>query len=340
MKLSEIAHRLGCPVEGDGSVEIAGIGSLDDAHAGDVTFLGNLKYLPKAMTTKASAILLGKGAPSVGKPAIRVDDAYAAFAEVISYFRPVPRPAEPGVHPTAVIAKSARIGDDAAIGPFVVIGESTVIGKNACIGAHGVIYRDVTIGDDAMFHARVVIREGTRIGHRVLIQPGAVIGSDGFGFAKQPDHSYRKIPQVGIVVIEDDCEIQANACVARATLHETRVGRGTKIDNLAQVGHNCMIGENGILCAHVGLGGSTILGKNVTLGGQAGTAGHLSVGDGVTIIAQTGVISSVEADRVVAGGPHTDMRDFMRYSALLPKLPDTLRQIRKRLDALEAKPPT
>lgn len=333
MKLSEIAARLGCRVEGDGTVEVRGVGSLDDARAGDVTFLGNLKYLAKAEATKATAILLGKGAPSVGIPAIRVEDAYASFAEVISYFHPVPRPAEPGVHPTALIAKTARLGEGAAIGPFVVIGENTVIGKNACLGAHCVVYRDVTIGDDVVFHARVVIREGTRIGHRVLIQPGAVIGSDGFGFAKQADHTYRKIPQVGIAVIEDDCEIQANACVARATLHETRVGRGTKIDNLAQVGHNCVIGENGILCAQVGLGGSTILGKNVTLGGQAGTGGHQTIGDGATLGGQTGLIGNLEAGRVVAGAPQSDVKDWLRTSLVLPTLPEELRSLRRRLEA-------
>ena len=338
MKLSEIARRLGCPVEGDGSVEIKGLGGLEDAHAGDLTFLGNLKYLAKAEATKASAILLGKGAPSVGIPAIRVEDAYASFAEAISYFHPVPRPAEPGIHPTALIAKSARVGEGAAIGPFVVIGENTVIGKNACIGAHSVIYRDVTIGDDAVFHARVVVRDGTRIGNRAVIQPGAVIGSDGFGFTKLEDGTQRKIPQVGIVVIEDDVEIHANSCIDRATLGETRIKRGAKIDNLVQVGHNCIVGENDILCAQVGLSGTTALGRNVTLTGQVGAAGHLTIGDGVTAIAQSGIHASVEPGRIVGGTPAIDLRDWMKYTVLLPKLPELVRELRelkKRLEALE-----
>ena len=338
MKLVDIAAKLGCPVEGDGSVEIRGVGSLDDATAGQLTFLGNPKYAEKAKATKASAILLGKGALFTGTPAIRVPDPYAAFAEVISWFHPVPRPAEPGIHPTAVIAKTARVGEGAAIGPFVVIGENVVVGKNACFGPHVVLYRDVTVGDDALFHARVVVRERCRIGHRVRLEPGVVIGGDGFGFTKLADGTHKKIPHVGNVVLEDDVEVQSNSCIDRATLGETRIGRGTKIDNLVQVGHNCVLGENDILCAQVGLSGTTTLGKNVTLAGQAASAGHLTIGDGAVAIAKTGIAHDVEPGAVVSGAPAVDAKVWMKYSATLPKLPDLVREVRdlgRRLEKLE-----
>jgi UDP-3-O-[3-hydroxymyristoyl] glucosamine N-acyltransferase len=338
VKLSDIAAKLGCPVEGDGSVEIRGVGSLDDATAGQLTFLGNPKYAEKAKTTKASAILLGKDAASTGIPAIRVPDPYASFAEVISWFHPAPRPAEPGIHPTAVVAKSARIGEGAAIGPFVVIGENVVIGRNACLGAHVVLYRDVTVGDDALFHARVTVRERCRIGSRVRLEPGVVIGSDGFGFTKLEDGTHKKIPHVGNVVIEDDVEIQANSCIDRATLGETRIGRGTKIDNLVQVGHNCILGENDILCALVGLSGTTTLGKNVTLAGQAACSGHLTVGDGVVAIAKSGIAHDVEPGAVVSGAPAIDAKVWMKYTTALPRLPDLIRDVRalgRRVDSLE-----
>lgn len=338
MKLSDLARQLSGTVEGDGAVEIEGVGSLDDAAAGQLTFLGNLKYADKAKTTRASAILLGKGAPAAAIPAIRVADAYASFAEVIALFHPPARPAAPGVHPTAVVAKSARVGAGAAIGAYVVIDDDVVVGANVCLGPHVVLHRGVVIGDDSLLHARVVVREGCRIGARAILQPGVVIGGDGFGFTKLDDGRYRKIPHVGIVVIEDDVEIQANSCIDRATLGETRIGRGTKIDNLVQIGHNCVVGENGILCGQVGLSGTSALGKNVTLTGQVGVAGHLTIGDGVTALAQCGIPSSVEAGRVVAGAPAVDVRSWLKYSAVLPKLPDMLRELRdlrRRLEALE-----
>jgi len=338
MRLSDIAKRLSGTVEGDGSVEITGVASLDEATTGQLTFLGHPKYADKAKATRASAILLGQGAAAASIPAVRVADAYASFAEAITLFHPPARPAAPGVHPTAVVAKTARIGAGAAIGAYVVIDDDVVVGERVCIGPHGVLHRGVVVGDDCLLHARVVVREGCRLGARVIVQPGVVIGGDGFGFTKLDDGRHRKIPHVGIVVIEDDVEIQANSCIDRATLGETRIGRGTKIDNLVQIGHNCIVGENGILCSQVGLSGTTTLGKSVTLTGQVGTAGHLTIGDGVVAVAQSGIPSSVEAGRVVAGSPVVDVKDWMKYSAVLPRLPEMvreLRDLRRRLEALE-----
>ena len=336
MKLSEIAARLGLPVEGDGSVEIRRVAGLDEAGPGDLTFLGSPKYAAKAAATKAVAIILGPGA-TAAIPVVRAPDAYLAFARAVEIVHPRPRPA-PGIHTTAVVAASARIAPGAYIGPYVVIEDDVVIGKNAQIHAHVVIHRGVRIGDDVVLHARVSVREGCVLGHRVVLQDGAVIGADGFGFTKRPDGTHEKVPQVGIVVLEDDVEIQANACVDRATLGETRIGRGTKIDNLVQIGHNCVVGENTILCSQVGLSGSTVVGKGVTLAGQVGVAGHLSIGDNVTAIGKTGISASLEPDQVVSGTPAIDARTWMKYSVIFPRLPDLVREVRdlgRRLDTLE-----
>ena len=340
MKLSEIAAHLGLPVEGDAAVEIRRLSSLEEAGPGDLTFLANPKYAGKALATKASAIILGPGAPAVAIPVIRAPDPYLAFARSLGLVHPRPRPA-PGVHPTAVVAPSARVGPGASIGPFVVVEEDVRIGRNTEIGPHAVIRRGARIGDDVLLHSRVVVREGCRLGDRVVVQDGAVIGADGFGFTKRPDGTHEKILQVGVVVVEDDVEIQANSCVDRATLGVTRIGRGTKIDNLVQVGHNCVTGENCILCAQVGMSGSTTLGRGVTLAGQVGTAGHLTIGDGVTAIAKSGVPSSVEAGRVVGGFVAVDARDWRKYTAVLPRLPDLVhevRDLRRRVEALDEKP--
>ena len=340
MKLSEIAARLLLPVEGDGTVEIERIASLEEAGPGDLTFLASAKLAAKAEATKASAIILGKGSPRGRIPAIRADDAYLAFARALEILYPAPRPAAPGVHPTAALSKSARVGPGAAIGAYAVLEDDVVGGRNACIGPHVVLSRGVAVGDDVTLHSHVVVREGCRIGSRVVLQNHVVVGADGFGFTKRPDGTHQKIPQVGIVVIEDDVEVQAGSCIDRATLGETRIGRGTKIDNLVQVGHNCVVGPDTILCSQVGLSGTTTVGKGVTLAGQVGSGGHLTIGDGVTAVAQSGIPGDVEAGRVIAGSPAGDMRDWLRYSAVLPRLPDLVKEVRdlrKRLDATEKK---
>ncbi len=338
MRLSEIATHVGGTVEGDGTLEIRRIASLETAGPGDLTFLGSPKLAAVAAASKASAIFLSRKAAPVAATAVRVDDPYLAFAEALDLLYPAPRPAAPGIHPTAVVAPGARIAPGAAIGPYVVIAGDVEIGRNACFGPHVVIHAGCRIGDDVTLHSRVTLREGTRIGHRVIVHDGSVLGADGFGFTKRKDGTHRKIPQVGIVVIEDDVEIQASCCIDRATLGETRIGRGTKIDNLVQVGHNCVVGPDTILCAQVGLSGTSIIGRGVTLAGQVGAGGHLTVGDGATAIAQSGIAGDVEAGHVVGGSPAIEAREWMRAAPVfrrLPELAHEVRELRKRLEALE-----
>ena len=302
MKLSEIASKLAYEVEGDGCVEIRRMATVEDAGPGDLTFLSNPRYAKRALDTKASAIILGKDAPAARIPMLRAPDAYLAFARVLALLNPRPRPSA-GIHPTAVIAATARIGPGASIGPYVVVEDDVVIGRYAVLHAHAVVHRGATVGDDFVAHSGSVVREGCRLGHRVTLQNGAVIGADGFGFAKRPDGTWEKILQTGIVVLEDDVAVQANACVDRAALGETRIRRGAKIDNLTQIGHGSDVGEDTLLCGQVGLAGSSRVGKGVVLAGQVGVAGHLTVGDGAQVMAQSGVSADVAPGAVVGGWP-------------------------------------
>ncbi|MCC7139923.1 MAG: UDP-3-O-(3-hydroxymyristoyl)glucosamine N-acyltransferase [Planctomycetes bacterium] len=337
MKVAELAARLGLPFEGDGSVEVVRCAGIDDARAGDITFLRDPKQAARALSTGASAIVLPAGVPAGAVPVLRAPDAGLAFLGVVAILHPRPRPV-PGVHPTAVVAASAKVGAGASIGAFVFVDEDVEIGAGCELRSHVAVHRGARLGDGCVLHSFAVVREGVTLGARVVLQDGAVIGADGFGFAKRPDGSYAKIPHVGTVVIEDDVEIQANACVDRATLGETRVGRGTKIDNLVQVAHNCRIGEHSILCGQVGLAGSTTLGKGVTLAGQVGTGDHSRVGDGATALAQAGIPSEVAAGAVVAGTPAIDARTYMRFITSTERFLDLLKEVRdhgKRLAALE-----
>jgi UDP-3-O-[3-hydroxymyristoyl] glucosamine N-acyltransferase len=328
MKLKQIADYLGCILEGDGNVEITGINTLDRAGAADVTFLSNRKYTPLVKTTKAGAIIVSMDFDTVPLPALRCHDPYLSFAKALHLFYTPPRPA-PGVHPTAVIAPSAKIGPNASIGPYAVIGENVEIGANAVLHSHVVIYCCARIGDDFYAHSHAVVREFCRIGSRVTLQNGVVIGGDGFGFAKQSDGTHYKMPQSGITVIEDDVEVQANSTVDRATVGETRVKRGAKLDNLVQVGHAAVVGEDSILCAQVGLAGSTHLGKNVLLAGQVGVAGHLTIGDNVIATAQTGIPNDVPANTIVSGYPAIENKQWLRCAAVFNKLPELSRTIRE-----------
>jgi UDP-3-O-[3-hydroxymyristoyl] glucosamine N-acyltransferase len=347
MKLSEIASRLRedprrgteVVVEGDGDVEIRAVATLDDAGPGDLTFLSNPKYARRVGETKASAIILGKDAPPSALPTLRAPDAYLAFARALAILVPAARPA-PGIHPTAVVAKSAKVGPGSSLGPYVVVEDDAVIGKDAVLRAHVVIGRGARIGDSFHAHAGAVVREGCVVGSRVTLQDGAVVGADGFGFARRGDGSWEKIPQTGIVVLEDDVELQANACVDRAAIGETRVRRGAKVDNLVQVGHGCEVGEDTLLCGQVGLAGTSKIGKSVVLAGQVGVAGHLTVGDGAQVMAQAGVTSDVAPGAVVGGSPADDARDAIRRLKVyerLPELAKTIRDLEARLSALEAK---
>jgi UDP-3-O-[3-hydroxymyristoyl] glucosamine N-acyltransferase len=334
MKLSEVAQKLGCRLEGAPETEIHGIAGIERAEPGHITFLANRRYFPLLKTTRASAVLIedgialerGAGLPMIA--ALRSPNPYLAFAHAIELFYQPPR-YEPGIHPTAIIAKTARIGDRAHIGPYCFIEEDAEIGRNAILHSFVTIYRGARIGDDFVAHAHAVVREFCRIGHRVILQNGAVIGGDGLGFAKQKDGSWYKMQQSGPAVLEDDVEVQANACVDRATVGETRIGRGTKLDDLVLVGHASQVGADTMLCGQVGLAGSTQVGSGCILAGQVGTAGHLSVGDGAVITAQSGIPNDVPPRSLYSGYPAIDNRDWLKNMAALNRLPDLQKRVRE-----------
>jgi UDP-3-O-[3-hydroxymyristoyl] glucosamine N-acyltransferase len=334
MKLVEVAQKLDCRVDGDPEMEISGVAGIEYAGPGQLTFLVNRKYFPLLRTTRASAVLLDEGIHlerDAGLPplsALRISNPYLAFARAIEIFYQPPR-YSPGVHPTAVVATSARIATGAHIGPYCLVDEEAVIGKNAVLHSFVTIYRGAQIGDDFFAHAHVVVREFCRVGNRVTLQSGAVIGSDGFGFAKQTDGRWYKILQAGPAVLEDDVEVQANTCVNRATVGETRIGRGSKLDDLVLVGHASRLGENTLLCGQVGLAGSTKVGNDCILGGQAGSAGHLTIGDGSFIRGQSGLPGDVPPKSFYSGSPAVDNKLWLKTVAALNRLPDLQRRVRE-----------
>ena len=336
MKLSDLARRLGCELRGGGETEISGVNGITEAGPGELTFVANKKYLAQLPTTKAAAVILDPGAPEIELPSLRTANPYLAFAQALELFYQPYVPPE-GIHSTAIIAPSARLGMHASIGPYVVIGENVVIGDHARLFAHVVVYPEVAIGHFFTAHAGVVIREGTRIGNRVVLQSGVVIGGDGFGYVPLPDGTTYKIPQSGTVVLEDDVEVGANTTIDRATVGATTVRRGAKIDNLVMIGHGCEIGESALLAAQVGLSGSTKLESGVRLGGQVGAAGHLTVGKNTLVAAQSGIPHDVPANSVIGGYPAVDIHSWRRYSAALPKLPEVLRRLQRIEQLLEKK---
>lgn len=338
MKIKELAAKLNCDFVGDPETRIASVAPIASAQPGDLTFLSNKRYRQYLATTGASAIILenAKDRPE-GKTSIISPTPYLTFAEAMNLIYP-PLRLERGIHPSAIISPSAKIGENASIGPYSVIGDDVTIGDNVSILAHCVIYQDVWIGDHALIHSHCVIREGCRLGDRVILQNNVVIGSDGFGYAKKPDNSWLKIRQAGVVIIEDDVEIGAGAAIDRAAIGSTVIGKGTKIDNLAQIGHGSFVGQNTLLCAQVGLAGTTRVGNEVILGGQVGAAGHLEIGDRVMATAQAGIPNSVEAGKYISGSPAIDHRDWLKSSAIfaqLPKLQREIRELKARLTKLE-----
>ena len=327
MKLSYIAEKLCCEMTGR-DVEIARVAGIENAGAGDLTFVSNRKYISRIKTTMASAIILGKDLPPVDIPSLRTDDPYFAFARALEIFFEPPRP-EPGVHPTAVIGDGVILGDGVNIGAYVVIGRNCRIGEGTTIYPHTVLYPGVAVGQGCVFHSLVTVREGCRTGDRVILQNGVVIGGDGFGFAPRKDGTFYKIRQTGSVIIEDDVEIGANTTIDRAAVGDTIIRKGVKLDNLVQVGHGAEIGEHSVLAAQAGLAGSTRLGRNVWVGGQVGFAGHLEVGDGAVITAQSGTSHDVPAGAVMSGSPAIKSIDWMRSSAVFTKLPELARRVRE-----------
>ena len=336
MKLAEIAERLKCDLEGDGSLEISGIAGLDEASEGQITFLSNPKYTSKLKATKASAIIVSKQLPALPVSMLRSDNPYLTFAQAIELFYPGPvRNSE--IHPTATISPSAQIGNSPSIGAYVFVDDDVVIGDNVTLFPHVALYRGVRIGNNFVAHTHVSIREYCEIGNDVILQNGVVIGADGFGFAKQNEGGYYKIRQAGRVVVEDNVEVQANSTIDRAAIGETRIGRGAKIDNLVQVGHGSQVGENSLLCSQVGLAGSTRVGKNVILTGQVGVAGHCTIGDNAIATAQSGIPSDVAPGTVVSGYPAIDNKLWLKCSALFARLPEinkSLKDIQQKLNKL------
>jgi UDP-3-O-[3-hydroxymyristoyl] glucosamine N-acyltransferase len=338
MKLKEIAERIGCELRGDGSVEITGLAPIEEAGPGTLTFVANPRYRPYLRRTRASAVIVATDEADLPLPSLRAADPYLGFAQALElFYTPPALPA--GIHPTAVIAPSARIPGDACIGPYCVIGEGVTLGRGARLDAHVVLYPEVRIDEDFCAYAHVVVRERVSIGKRVTLQSGCVIGGDGFGYVMGADGRARKIVQAGTVVIEDDVEVGANTTIDRATIGATLIRRGAKLDNLVMVAHGCSIGEGAALAAQVGLSGSTHIGRFVRVGGQVGAAGHLTIGDGAQVAAQSGVPNDVPAGATVGGYPAVDIHVWRRVSAALPRLPELLRRVRRLESALGSRSP-
>jgi UDP-3-O-[3-hydroxymyristoyl] glucosamine N-acyltransferase len=347
LSLSNVAAKLDCHLEGDPNTQITGVAGIEHATPGQLTFLANRRYFPLLKSTRASAVLIDPkisvdrdpGLPPLA--ALRSANPYLAFARAIDLFYQPPKYA-PGIHLTAIIAKSAKIGDNVHIGPYCFIDGDAHIGRNAVLHSFVTIYRGAVIGDDFFAHAHSVVREFCRIGNRVILQNGAIIGGDGFGFAKQPDGTWRKMTQSGPAVIEDDVEIQANSCVDRATIGETRISRGAKLDDLVLVGHGSRLGANTLLCGQVGLAGSTSVGSDCILAGQVGSGGHLSVGDRSLITAQSGIPHDLAGNAHYSGSPCVEHRQWLKNAATLNRMPEILKRLRdleSQLDKLNFRRP-
>ncbi len=330
MKLGELATRLGAELRGDPEVEVTGVKGIEAAGPAEITFVANPRYSALARTTKAAAVLVEPEFPEIQTPTLRLKNPYLAFSRALGFFyRPPAYPS--GIHETAVIDPTAQIGEGAHIGAYVVIGAGVRIGPHATLLPHVVLYPGVQAGSHLFAHAHAVVREGCVLGDHVTLENGAIVGADGFGFAKNEEGQWEKIPQSGPVRLGDRVDVQANACIDRATVGATEIGDGTKIDNLVQVGHGSRVGENTLLCAQAGLAGSSVVGNNAILAGQAGVAGHCELGDGVILTAQSGVSHDVPAGKMLSGSPAFDNRVWLRAVTIFQRLPELL----KRLDRLE-----
>jgi len=331
--LDDLARLVGGTVKGDGKTVIRAVNGIKEAGPGDITFLANVKYGPLLTTTKASAVILSDGTPSP-IPALSVGNPDLAFAKVAEHLSGGAFRHPAGIHATAVVSKSALLGKNVSIGPGTVVDEGASIGDNSVLCAQVYVGRETEIGPDTLIYPQVVVREKCRIGARVIVHSGTVIGSDGFGYATDKG-VHHKIPQVGIVVIEDDVELGANVTIDRARFGRTVVGKGTKIDNLVQIGHNVVLGQGCLLVSQAGIAGSTRLGDYVVMAGQSGLIGHLDIGDGAIITAQSGLTKDVAPKAVMSGSPASDRRTHLKELAALSKLPEALQEIRKLRQELE-----
>ena len=328
MKLSELAEKIRCQLNGDGEIEISSVMPIEEAGPGSVTFVANPQYQPLLKETKASAVIVAIDEIEVSTPTLRCDDPYLAFAQAVELFhQPLTMPE--GIDPRASISESATLGKNCSVGAFAVISDDVRIGDNARIDPHVVIYPNTKIGNDFRAYSHVTIRESVIIGDRVILQPGSVIGADGFGYVLGDDGKATKISQAGIVEIGNDVEIGANTTIDRAAIGATTLADGVKIDNLVMIAHGCSIGEGSAIAGQSGLAGSTKIGRFVRFGGQVGTAGHLKIGDGVQAAAKTGIPSDVEAGKIIGGYPAQDIQSWRRSVAIMPKLSKVLRRLRR-----------
>lgn len=332
MKLADLAAHLGATLQGDPDAEVTSAAGLEDAQPGQVAFVANPRYTALARTTRATAVVVEPAFEQIAAATLRIANPYLAFARALElFYQPPAYP--PGIHPTAVIAPTAQIGPGAHIGAYAVVCDHAVLGANATLLPHVVIYPHAKIGSHFFAHAHAVVREHCKLGDHVTLQNGAIIGADGFGFARQsqaePGAGWYKILQTGLAVLEDNVEVQANATVDRASVGETRIRAGAKIDNLVQVGHGCTVGEDTLLCAQVGLAGSTHVGRNVIFAGQAASAGHNYIGDGVVVTAQSGIGGDVAPGLTVSGSPAFENVKWLRATAMFQRLPELLRELKK-----------
>jgi len=339
MSVEELAGLLSCPFEGDGKTEIRGVSSLERAGEGDLVFLAHPKYRTLLEESRASAAIIPAGEKYDRIPVIRSEDPHLAFIKAVEVFYS-PYRLKPGIHPSAIVSPSVKTGKEVAVGAFAYIGDRVSIGAKTVIFPFVAIYPGVKIGKECVIHSHVSIREEIRIGNRVIIHNGASIGSDGFGYLQDKDGSHIKIPQTGTVIIEDDVEVGANAAIDRASLGETIIKKGTKIDNLVQIAHNVEIGPNSILAGQVGISGSVKIGKNVIMGGQVGVGDHIHIGDKAIVVGKTGVTKDIPPGSIVAGYPHQNIREWLKTRALLSRLHDLIKDIKglkKKVEELENK---
>ena len=330
MKLGDLAVTLGAELRGDAELEVTAVKGIEEAGPGEVTFVANPRYTALARTTHAAAVLVEPAFQELTTATLRIKNPYLAFSRALALFHK-PVAYVPGVHPTAVIDPTAAIGEGAHIGAYVVVAANVRLGPHATLLPHVVIYPGVRAGSHLFAHAHAVVRENCILGDYVTLENGAIVGSDGFGFAKNEAGHWEKIPQSGPVKLGNRVDVQANACIDRATVGSTVIGDGTKIDNLVQIGHGSKVGENTLVCAQTGLAGSSVVGNNVILAGQTGIAGHCTVGDGVILTAQSAVSHDVPPGKMISGSPGFDNRIWLRAVSIFQRLPELL----KRLDRLE-----
>ena len=340
MKLAVLAEATGSTIErGDANLEINAAAGLDIAGSGDITFLANPRYTPQIRETKASAIFLNDGVvlDRDDIAVLRARDSYLAYTRALRLFHPETA-ATPSIHPTAVIHETARISESSEIGPNVVIGRNCRVSDGVRLFANVTLYDGVSIGRNSVLHSGVSVRENCEIGENCIVQNSATIGSDGFGYAKDEQRRWLKIPQVGRVVLEDDVEVGANSAIDCASVGETRIKRGAKIDNLVQIGHSCTVDEDALICAQTGLAGSSVIGKRVVLAGQVGIAGHLKVGDDAVLTAKSATSHDVEPGKIISGVPGFDNKEWLRATAAYRKLGEIVQRLRgleKKVDKLE-----